>query len=242
MHGTDLSISLGPSCPSDCASGHTGSDQWALVLEDGLFSGYKEDAHAYDRSSWDYELDAQGYSKIDDTWQHPCCVINLLRQHVSRYMPEMVSRICGTPQENTCRSATTAAPDKTLASLFALGQMTEGPFAEHYEPFESQVSNVLHPKVQSNPAARVFADDRAAFGSASEFPYVATTYRLTERFHLWTRHALINSMVRPMMVDGKATHVIGVPIHWGFTCQSRKGYGADTLPPPSATPIRKPPS
>ena len=36
-------------------------------LEDGLFSGYKEDAHAYDRSSGDYELDAQGYAKIDDT-------------------------------------------------------------------------------------------------------------------------------------------------------------------------------
>ena len=71
---------------------------------------------------------------------------------------------------------------------------------------------------------------------------MATAYRLTERFHLWTRHALINSMVRPMMVDGKATHVIGVPIYWGFTCQLRKGYGADTLPPPSATPIRKPPS
>src|ERR1700684_3614527 len=32
MHGTDLSISLGPSCPSGCASGHIGSDQWALVL------------------------------------------------------------------------------------------------------------------------------------------------------------------------------------------------------------------
>ena len=95
-------------------------------------------------------------------------MINLPRQHVNRYAPEMVSRICGTPQENTCRSATTAAPDKTLASLFALGQMTEGPFPEHYEPFESQVSNVLRPKVQSNPAARVFADDRAAFGSASE--------------------------------------------------------------------------
>ena len=37
--------------------------------------------------------------------------------------------------------------------------------------------------------------------------------------------------IRPMMVDGKPTHVIGVPLHWGFTGQARKGYGANTLTP-----------
>jgi hypothetical protein len=31
-HGTSLSTSLGASCPSDCANGPTGSDQWDLVL------------------------------------------------------------------------------------------------------------------------------------------------------------------------------------------------------------------
>src|SRR5262245_11756403 len=30
-HGTSSSISLGASCPSDCANGPTGSDQWDLV-------------------------------------------------------------------------------------------------------------------------------------------------------------------------------------------------------------------
>ena len=65
-----------------------------------------------------------------------------------------------------------------LGRLFALDQMVEGPFPEHYEPFESPVPNILHPKVSTNPAARVFADDRAAFGVAPDFPYVATTYRL----------------------------------------------------------------
>ena len=68
-------------------------------FEDGLFTGYDEEARTYDKSSWDYELDEQGYAKIDDTWQHPRCVINLLRKHVDRYTPEMVSRICGTPQD-----------------------------------------------------------------------------------------------------------------------------------------------
>src|SRR5262249_809744 len=32
-HGTSSSTSLGASCPSDCANGPTGSDQWDLVLE-----------------------------------------------------------------------------------------------------------------------------------------------------------------------------------------------------------------
>jgi formate dehydrogenase major subunit len=161
-----------------------------------------------------------------------------------------------------------------VGRLFARNTMAEGPFPEHYEPFESPAPNVLHPKVHSNPAARVFADDRAAFGSAVDFPYVATTYRLTEHFHYWTKHALINAIlqpeefieigetlakekgieqggwvrlsskrgvivckayvtkrIRPLIVDGKPTHVIGVPIHWGFTGQARKGYGANTLTP-----------
>jgi len=164
--------------------------------------------------------------------------------------------------------------DEGLGRLFARKMMAEGPFPEHYEPMESPVENVLHPKVKNNPAARVFADDRASFGNAKDFPYVATTYRLTEHFHFWTKHALINAIlqpeefvevgevlakekgieqggwvkvtskrgevickayvtkrIKPLTVDGKPTHVIGVPIHWGFTGQARKGYGANTLTP-----------
>ena len=41
MHGTDLSISLGPSCPSGCASGHIGSDRWASVLGIALSTNRK---------------------------------------------------------------------------------------------------------------------------------------------------------------------------------------------------------
>ena len=161
-----------------------------------------------------------------------------------------------------------------LGCLFVRKEMVDGPFPEHYEPFESPIANPLHPQVQNNPAARVFANDRKAFGVASEFPYVATTYRLTEHFHFWTKHALINAIlqpeefveigevlarekgiaqggwvrvsskrgvvvckayvtkrIRPMMVDGKPAHVIGVPIHWGFTGLTLKGYGANTLTP-----------
>src|ERR1700734_2907971 len=53
-----------------------------------------------------------------------------------------------------------------MGRLFALDQMVEGPFPEHYEPFESPSENVLHPKVRNNPAARVYADDRKNFGTS----------------------------------------------------------------------------
>ena len=94
-------------------------------FEDGLFTGYDEEKRAYDKSSWDYDKDDQGFAKIDDTWQNPHCVINLLRKHVDRYTPEMVSRICGTPQDKFLQIcalfASCSAPDKALTSLFALG-------------------------------------------------------------------------------------------------------------------------
>src|SRR5246500_4972174 len=92
-------------------------------FQDGLFSGFQQDS--YDKSSWDYELDEQGYAKVDDTWQNPRCVINLLRKHVDRYTPETVSRVCGTPQDKFLQAcnlfASTAAPDRALTSMFALG-------------------------------------------------------------------------------------------------------------------------
>src|ERR1700744_3019362 len=92
---------------------------------DGLFSGYNEESRSYDKSSWEYEFDEQGFAKQDDTWQDPRCVINLLKKHVERYTPEMVSRICGTPQDKYLEicalMAGPSAPDKALTSLFALG-------------------------------------------------------------------------------------------------------------------------
>jgi len=43
----------------------------------------------------------------------------------------------------------------------------------------------------------VFKVDREAFGKPAEFPYVATTYRLTEHFHYWTKHVRINAILQP---------------------------------------------
>jgi anaerobic selenocysteine-containing dehydrogenase len=34
-------------------------------------------------------------------------------------------------------------------------------------------------------------------GKSDKFPYVGTTYRLTEHFHYWTKHALLNAIAQP---------------------------------------------
>jgi formate dehydrogenase-N alpha subunit len=87
-----------------------------------------------------------------------------------------------------------------VARLHAVG-MAEGPFPEHYEPFESPLGvNLMcpsNPKAVSNPAARVYQTDWANFGKKEEFPYAATTYRLTEHQHFWTKHARSNAVVQP---------------------------------------------
>jgi formate dehydrogenase major subunit len=78
--------------------------------------------------------------------------------------------------------------------------MAEGPFPEHYEPFDTPLGyNPMHPNnpKATNPAARVFKPIWDTFGKAEEFPHVGTTYRLTEHFHYWTKHALLNAITQP---------------------------------------------
>lgn len=88
-----------------------------------------------------------------------------------------------------------------VARFFARGNMAEGPFPEHYEPFETPLArnplNPDEPRAVSNPAARVFSKDREDFGKAEQFPHVATTYRLTEHFHYWTKHVRLNAITQP---------------------------------------------
>ncbi len=87
-----------------------------------------------------------------------------------------------------------------VGRLFAIDKMVEGPFPEHYEPFESPIAtNPLHKReiAKTNPGARIFAEDRKDLGSPEEFPYAATTYRLTEHFHYWTKHTQIGATLQP---------------------------------------------
>jgi formate dehydrogenase major subunit len=88
-----------------------------------------------------------------------------------------------------------------VVRLFAPTGMAEGPLPEHYEPFESPVPvNLMapnNPRAFANPAARIFKEDQEALGKPKEFPYAATTYRLTEHFHYWTKHADLNAITQP---------------------------------------------
>ena len=84
-----------------------------------------------------------------------------------------------------------------VSRLFTRAMMRDGPFPVHYEPFEAPIANVIAPKIRGNPVARVFRGDMEQFGEAREFPYAATSYRLTEHFHFWTKHAQINASLQP---------------------------------------------
>ena len=181
-----------------------------------------------------------------------------------------------------------AAPDQNVgpfimnpegvARFFAIDKMAEGPFPEHYEPFESPLDKNLfwpnNPQAFNNPAARIFKGDREQLGSHKDYPYVATTYRLTEHFATWTKHQRINAVLQPeqfveigeqlaaakgiahgdrikvrskrgeliakavvtkrlrtLLIDGKETHTIGIPNHWGFKGQTKNGYIMNVLTP-----------
>lgn len=94
-------------------------------FEDGYFSGWNEETQKYDRESWHYDLDENGYARVDETLQDPRCVFNLMRQHYEKYTPEMVTRVTGTPMEDFLYVAKTlgdcAVNDKASTILYALG-------------------------------------------------------------------------------------------------------------------------
>jgi formate dehydrogenase major subunit len=88
-----------------------------------------------------------------------------------------------------------------VARLFAPTGMADGPLPEHYEPFESPLEtnplNPGNPKARANPAARVFPADLEAMGKPAQFPYAATSYRLTEHFHYWTKNVETSAIIQP---------------------------------------------
>jgi formate dehydrogenase major subunit len=153
--------------------------------------------------------------------------------------------------------------------------LADGPLPTHYEPLESPVCNPLYSGQQSNPAA--MKEERPENGYAGSpdkrFPYVMSTYRLTEHHtsgamsrmlpHLaelqpdffceispqlaaergiengtWVTiitargiveaRALVTPRIRPLVIDGKIVHQVGVPYHWGYRGLT-KGDSANDL-------------
>jgi formate dehydrogenase major subunit len=152
--------------------------------------------------------------------------------------------------------------------------LKDGPLPAHYEPIESPVGNRLYPGQTSNPAARTFEGplNVIAHAPTSEYPVVATTFRLTEhylsgpmsRFNSWLNElqpemfvelspelaaersiehggwltvstprgvlearAMITRRLRPLVIDGRVVHQIGMPIHWSFAGESVGGTAND---------------
>ncbi len=91
----------------------------------GLFSGYDPKKRAYDPKSWAFQKDADEKVRKDPTLKDPHCVFQLLRKHYSRYTPEMVSSITGTPKETLLKVyetyGSTGKPDKAGTELYAMG-------------------------------------------------------------------------------------------------------------------------
>ena len=60
--------------------------------------------------------------------------------------------------------------------------LNDGPLPAHYEPLESPVRNPIYPTRQSNPVANLEtrAGNEYAASPDGRFPFVLTTYRLTE--------------------------------------------------------------
>jgi formate dehydrogenase major subunit len=83
-----------------------------------------------------------------------------------------------------------------VAKLWA-PDFADGPFPEHYEAAEHPVENALHPRTTTNPAAIVLKGKLDRLGDVKEYDIVATTFRLTEHFHYWTKHVAPTTALQP---------------------------------------------
>jgi formate dehydrogenase major subunit len=149
-----------------------------------------------------------------------------------------------------------------VAWLFVSSGLKDGPLPTHFEPLESPFHNTLYPAYDMNPAANkeIRSDNNYAYLADARFPYVLSTYRLTEHHtaggmtrtlgHLaelqpelfcevspelaadvglehggyaciYTPRAIIEARVlvtlrmRPLWVEGRTIHQVGIPYHWG---------------------------
>ena len=100
-------------------------DGYSFNEQDGVFSGWDPAKKTYDKSTWNYDLDAQGFAKIDETLQDPRSVFQLMKAHYARYTPEKVSDICGCKPEDFVKAAdiitSTYKPDRVGTIMYALG-------------------------------------------------------------------------------------------------------------------------
>jgi formate dehydrogenase major subunit len=100
------------------------------------------------------------------------------------------------------------------AQLFVASTLKDGPLPTHYEPVESPVSNALYGQ-QNNPALRQWNRSDNAFNGTDnlDYPFVLTTYRLTEQSGIMTRYVPWLAELQPALfaeIDPELAVVVGV--------------------------------
>jgi formate dehydrogenase major subunit len=160
--------------------------------------------------------------------------------------------------------------------LFVPQGLEDGPLPTHYEPHESPFGNPLYSQ-RANPARQQFerSENPSNPPGSNVYPYVATTYRLTEHHTAggmsrtvpylselqpemfcevspelaeeaglehggWATiyssrtaieaRVLVTDRIPPLEVQGKKTHQVGLPYHWG-TRGLTTGDAANDLSP-----------
>ena len=75
------------------------------------------------------------------------------------------------------------------AQLFTAGTLKDGPMPAHYEPLESVVRNPVYAQ-HNNPTLREWDRDDNKYNpqQSEDFPYILTSYRLTEHSGIMTRY------------------------------------------------------
>jgi formate dehydrogenase major subunit len=152
-----------------------------------------------------------------------------------------------------------------LGWLYAPQGLVDGPLPTHYEPHESPLANLLYAQ-RATPTRQVFERPENPYNpadvqpGADVFPFVLTTYRLTEHHTAggmsrsvpylaelqpelfcevspqlaaerglehggWATIAtsrtaiearvLVTERTKPIMLQGKTVHQVGLPYHWG---------------------------
>ncbi len=117
-------------------------------------------------------------------------------------------------------------PDGRI-QLFAAGTLKDGPLPAHYEPLESVVRNHVYGQ-QNNPALREFDrnDNRYNPLQDPEFPYVLTTYRLTEHSGIMTRYVPWLAELQPALfveIDPELAVLKGIKNGGWATIKTRVG-------------------
>ncbi len=91
----------------------------------GEYTGTLLQNGKYTKEHWRYQTDAGGTIKKDPTLKDPHCVYQRLKKHFSRYTPEVVSAVAGTPQDVFLQAAeafcATHEADKSGTIMYSMG-------------------------------------------------------------------------------------------------------------------------